>query len=148
VKSLLVKLHHWLRGNGKCRVLLVDDEPGILATLGAILELHDLQVVTAPSAAGANKLLQTKHFDLVITDMKMESDTAVYTVIAAARRSPGSPPTLIITGCSGLASNWEEHGATAMLTKPTRVPELLAVVDRLLEHPRPPKASEVRTEAA
>ncbi len=148
MNSFLARLHHWLGPNGKHWVLLVDDEPGIFATLGAILELHDLQVVTAPSAEGANQLLQTKHFDLVITDMKMESDTAGYTVIEAARRSPGSPPTLIITGCSGLAGNWEEHGADAMLTKPTHMPELLAVVDRLLQQPRPPKASKTRTKAA
>jgi DNA-binding NtrC family response regulator len=141
-------LHHWFGRNGKCRVLLVDDEPGILATLGAILELHELEVVTAPSAEGASRLLQSNRFDLVITDMKMESDTAGYKVVEAARRSSGSPPTLIITGCSGLANDWDAQGADAMLPKPTHVPELLAVVDRLLEHPRTPKSVEVRTEVA
>ena len=148
MNSVLVKLHHWLRRNGKYRVLLVDDEPGILATLGAILELHDFQVITASSAEGANQLLQTKHFDLVITDMKMESDQAGYNVVEAARHSSGNPPTLIISGCPALAEDWEEHGAAAMLTKPTPVPELFAVVNRLLEHPITPKASEVRIEAA
>lgn len=148
MNSLLRRFHHWLRRNGKYRVLLVDDEPGILATLGAVLELNDFEVVTAPSAEGARRLLESSRFDLVITDMKMESDTAGYTVIEAARLSPGSPPTIIITGCSGLASNWEAHGADAMLTKPTHVPELLAVVDRLLEYPRTPRTSEVRAEVA
>jgi DNA-binding response OmpR family regulator len=118
----------------------VDDEPGILATLGAILELHDLQVVTAPSAERATRLLESNRFDLVITDTKMESDKAGYTVVEAARHSSGTPPTLIISGCSGLAEDWEEHGAAAMLTKPTHVPELLAMVDRLLEHPITPKS--------
>ena len=145
---LLGRLHHWLSPNGKRRVLLVDDEPGILATLGAILELHDLQVITASSATEANQLLQTKHFDLVITDMKMESNKAGYTVVEAARHSLGNPPTLIISGCPALAEDWEERGAAAMLTKPTHVPELLAVVDTLLEHPRTPKSIEVRTKVA
>src|SRR5689334_3580830 len=89
-------------------ISLVDDESGILATLGAILELHDLQVVTAPSAEVAKRLLDSNRFDLVITDMKMESDKAGYTVVEAARHSSGNPPTLIISGCPALAADWEE----------------------------------------
>jgi DNA-binding NtrC family response regulator len=91
VSPLFFKLHQWLGLNGKRRVLLVDDEPGILATLGAILELHDLEVVTAPSAEGASRLLETNCFDLVITDMKMESDTAGYKVVELPAKVQDTP---------------------------------------------------------
>ena len=148
MSSLFFKLHNWLGLGGKRRVLLVDDEPGILATLGAILELHDLEVVTASSSEAARQLLESAGFDLVITDMKMESDTAGYKVVDAARQSPGHPATLIISGCSGLVSDWKARGADAMLTKPTHTPELLAVIDGLLEHPTHTKSREVRTEVA
>jgi DNA-binding response OmpR family regulator len=114
----------------------VDDEPGILATLGTILELHDLEVVTASSGHAAARLLKASGFDLVITDMKMESDSAGYEVVDAARHSTGCPPTLIISGCSDLVKDWETHGASAMLTKPTHTPELLAVVKQLLMDPK------------
>lgn len=71
--------------------MLVDDEPDILATLGAILELHNLEVATASSAEGARRLLQSKCFDLVITDMKMESDTAGYKVVSRPPECGESP---------------------------------------------------------
>jgi DNA-binding response OmpR family regulator len=125
--------------SGKHRILLVDDEPGILATLRLLLETRDLEVITASSGEGASQLLQTKHFDLVITDMKMQSDAAGYTVVQAARESPNHPPTIIISGWSYLASDWEACGAAAMLTKPTNTPELLATVEGLLARPKEPR---------
>lgn len=99
--------------------------------------------LTASSGDGASQLLQTKHFDLVITDMKMESDSAGYKVVEAARESPARPPAIIISGWSLLAEDWRARGAAAMLTKPTHTPELLAIVDRLLEHPSPSKPGEL-----
>jgi CheY-like chemotaxis protein len=67
------------------RVLLVDDEPSVVSTLKAILEYHGMQVETAISADAARRRLKFGSFDVVVTDMSMETEDAGYTVIDAAR---------------------------------------------------------------
>src|SRR5579872_4856803 len=114
------------------RALLVDDEPSILRTLRAILENHKFQVETAPTAVAARKSLDGGSFDLVITDMSMETEDAGYRVVYAARNQPNPPATLILTAFPTLAADWEAQGADAIVIKPTPIPELLAVIDGLV----------------
>ena len=70
----------------KRRILLVDDELAILLTLRAILEMNDFEVDTASSAKEAEQKLKNGVFEMVITDMRMETETAGYDVIRAARQ--------------------------------------------------------------
>ncbi len=58
------------------KVLLADDEAAILQTMTRILELEGLQVAACSSAADALKCLAEGDFDLVTTDMRMESADA------------------------------------------------------------------------
>lgn len=54
----------------RARVLVVDDEPGILRVVQRVLEDHE--VVTAPDAAHAIAILQTNaSFDVVLCDVVM-----------------------------------------------------------------------------
>ena len=88
----------------KLTALIVDDEASILTTLRAILEGRGLEVHEASSAKVAKeKIAGALHFDLVITDMKMESDTAGYEVVSAANRLPRPPVTIIISAYSNLS---------------------------------------------
>src|SRR6266511_2242651 len=70
----------------KRRILLADDELTILLTLKAILEMNGFEVETAASAREAKKKLRNGTYDMVITDMWMETETAGLEVIRAARR--------------------------------------------------------------
>jgi len=69
----------------KRRILLVDDEPAILLTLKDILEMNGFEVETASSGREAVQKLDADVFQMVITDMRMESETAGYDVIRSAR---------------------------------------------------------------
>ena len=62
----------------KRRILLVDDELAILLTLKAILEMHGFEVETAASGREGIQKLNAHSYHMVITDMKMETDTAGY----------------------------------------------------------------------
>ena len=46
----------------KRRILLVDDEPAILLTLKALLEIHGFEVETASSARDAKSKLRNSTF--------------------------------------------------------------------------------------
>jgi CheY-like chemotaxis protein len=118
------------------RLLIVDDEESMSSMLQVVLESYGYDVVTAGSAADALRLLGAESFDLVLTDMKMETDTAGYDVVRAARALPDPPPVVILTAYPLLAKDWRAAGADATLSKPTQISLLLDVVGDLLQKHR------------
>jgi DNA-binding NtrC family response regulator len=145
----------------KRRILLVDDELAILLTLKAILEMHHFEVETASSAKeGAQRLVKAT-YDMVITDMRMETETAGYDVIRAAKAQPYDPAVAILTAYPSLGSDWKTKGAHSLLVKPVNTDELLRQLEHLLSThhankgkngknapvPQPPKAAKAEKKA-
>lgn len=145
----------------KRRILLVDDELAILLTLKAILEMHHFEVETASSAReGAQKLTKAT-YDMVITDMRMETETAGYDVIRAAKQQPYDPAVAILTAYPSLGNDWKTKGAHSLLVKPVNTDELLRQLEQLMsthqsnkgkmaKHaplPRPEKAAKAEKKA-
>jgi len=116
----------------KRRILLVDDELAILLTLRAILEMNDFEVDTASSAKEAEGKLKNGVFEMVITDMRMKTETAGYDVIRAARQLAYNPATAILTAYPSLGNEWQSHGAQSLLVKPVNTAELLRQIEALL----------------
>jgi len=116
----------------KRRILLVDDELAILLTLRAILEMNGFEVDTAASAKEAENKLKSATYDMVITDMRMESETAGYEVIRAARQQSYDPATAILTAYPSLGDDWKSRGAQSLLVKPVNTQELLRQIESLM----------------
>ena len=116
----------------KRRILVVDNELAILLTLKAVLELNGFEVATAASALEAKQKLQAAEFEMVITDMKMESETAGFDVIRAARQQKYNPATAILTAYPSLGNDWQTRGAQSLLVKPVNTPDLLRQIEALL----------------
>jgi DNA-binding response OmpR family regulator len=116
----------------KRRILLADDELAILLTLKAILEMNGFEVETAASAREAEQKLSAASFDMVITDMRMETETAGYDVIRAARKQSYDPATAILTAYPSLGTEWKSHGAQSLLVKPVNTHDLLRQIEALL----------------
>lgn len=116
----------------KRRILLVDDELAILLTLKAVLELHGFQVETAASVQEAKQKMRQAEFEMVITDMRMESETSGFEVIHAARQQSYDPATAILTAYPSLGYDWEARGAQSLLVKPVNTPDLLRQIEALL----------------
>jgi DNA-binding NtrC family response regulator len=116
----------------KRRILLVDDELAILLTLKAILEMNGFEVETAASAHEAEKKLDAGVFQMVITDMRMETETAGYDVIRAAKQKSYNPATSILTAYPSLGSDWKSRGAQSLLVKPVNTQDLLRQIEALL----------------
>jgi DNA-binding response OmpR family regulator len=114
------------------RVLLVDDEVAILLTLKAVLEINGFTVDTATSAREAEHKLRNADYHMVITDMRMESDTAGYEVVRAAKKAAYQPAVAMLTAFPLPGSDWEEEGADQMLVKPMNTRELLRQIEALL----------------
>jgi DNA-binding response OmpR family regulator len=117
----------------KRRILLVDDEMAILLTLRAILEMNGFEVETAASGREAiSKLQNGGQYHMVITDLKMENETAGHDVIRAAKHAENNPAVAILTAYPSLGSGWKSEGADSMLVKPMNTEDLLRQIEVLL----------------
>jgi len=117
----------------KRRILLVDDELAILLTLRAILEMNGFEVETASSGQEAIAKLQTGDpYHMVISDLKMETESAGYDVLRAAKQLASSPAVAVLTAFPTLGSGWESEGADSMLVKPMNTEDLLRQIEVLL----------------
>lgn len=115
----------------KRRILLVDDELAILLTLKAVLEISGFEVETAASAREAKMKIRAHEYHMVITDMRMESDTAGMEVVAAAKKSPCRPAIAMLTAFP-LPGSEGEDGADKLLVKPMNTSDLLRQLEALL----------------
>jgi CheY-like chemotaxis protein len=79
------------------RVLLVDDDVTSRLTLQTVLRAGGYSVEVAASAAEAVEKLDTDHYDLVLSDLHMESDDAGLKVLAHARHKEYRPATALVT---------------------------------------------------
>jgi DNA-binding response OmpR family regulator len=116
----------------KRRLLVVDDEPAILLTLRALLEIQGFEVETASSARDAKSKLKNSQFHMVITDMRMENDEAGLEVARAAKKAPYQPAVALLTAFPLSDEVWREDGADEMLVKPMNSEALIQQLEALL----------------
>ena len=117
----------------KRRVLLVDDEVTVLLTMKAVLEISGFDVDTAASAREGKSKIKLREYQMVITDMRMESDAAGREVIQAARTAPYHPAVALLTAFPVDDDEWQDMGADKMLVKPMQTAVLLRQIEKLLE---------------
>jgi excisionase family DNA binding protein len=113
--------------DGRSRVLVVDDESSIRELLQKTLALAEYEVDTAPDGRAALERLRLGNYDLLIADLKMPGMDGL-TLIREAKRLKADMPVIIITGFSTESSAIEavNLGVAGYLTKPFRVPQVLA----------------------
>jgi excisionase family DNA binding protein len=121
--------------NGRPRILVVDDEASIRDLLQKTLALAEYDVETAQDGnAALERLNETPSaFDLLIADLKMPGMDGL-TLIRQVKRLKAELPIIIITGFSTESSAIEavNLGVAGYLTKPFRVPQVLAAAAKAL----------------
>ena len=121
-------------------ILLADDEEKILKTLGRALRDDGHEVVTAPNAKDATRLLSERSFDLLIIDFLMPDRTGLDVIRDLAANSPEAerPAIVMMTAHGSIESAVEamKLGARDYLQKPFEVEELLVLARRALEDQR------------
>ena len=122
--------------NARQRVLVVDDEASIRDLLSKTLALAEYDVDTAPDGTTALDRMRAFSYDLLIVDLKMPGMDGL-TLIRQAKRIKADLPVIIITGFSTESSAIEavNLGVAGYLTKPFRVPQVLAAASKALGAP-------------
>ena len=120
-------------GTARPRVLVVDDEASIRDLLAKTLALAEYDVDVAPDGRSALERMRLYPYDLLIADLKMPGMDGL-TVIREAKRYKADLPVIIITGFSTESSAIEavNLGVAGYLTKPFRVPQVLAAAAKAL----------------
>ena len=120
-------------GAGRPRILVVDDEASIRDLLSKTLALAEYDVDVAPDGRSALDRMRVYPYDLLIADLKMPGMDGL-AVIREAKRYKSDLPVIIITGFSTESSAIEavNLGVAGYLTKPFRVPQVLAAAAKAL----------------
>jgi excisionase family DNA binding protein len=118
------------------RILVVDDEASIRDLLAKTLALAEYDVDTAPDGRSALERLRLYPYDLLIADLKMPGLDGL-AVIREAKRLKVDLPVIIITGYSTESAAIEavNLGVAGYLTKPFRVPQVLAAAAKAIGEP-------------
>ncbi|MCS7026965.1 MAG: response regulator [Bryobacteraceae bacterium] len=112
------------------RVLIVDDNPASRLTLKTVLEAGGYSVDSAASAAEAFDKMDQKSYELVLSDLQMESPEAGLKVLARARIMEYQPATALVTAYHPRTRS--SSRAQTLTIETLDVPEILTKVANLI----------------
>lgn len=115
-----------------CTVLLVDDDPTLIAVFEAVLRKGGYTVLTAANGQQALEILRTSTISAIITDMHMPKMTGI--ALLGQLAAEGSKiPAILVTGSGKLEDSYAQApGVSALLLKPIGSRTLLRTLERVL----------------
>ena len=118
-------------------ILIIDDEPELLAIMRAALEKDGHEVFAARNGVDGLAQIGRIPVELVITDIMMPEKDGIETIIAMRRQRPNIPVIAISGGGNVGKTHYltmaEKFGATRILAKPFRRQQLLDAVHASLK---------------
>jgi DNA-binding NtrC family response regulator len=135
----------------KRKILIVDDDPGMRASLNVLLQSWGFETFQAADASEATRLVERQDPDIVITDLVMP-ETSGLDLLKQLKAGDPNRPVLLITaeGSIDTAVEAMKRGARDFLTKPltdlTKLRTLLDDAERELEMRRKAKRLSARVE--
>src|SRR3954469_13122419 len=123
-------------GNGKRRILVVDDNEDLRNMLRLFLEAEGFEVTVAPDGQRALAALLSQPADVVVTDLFMPDKDGIETILELKKRFPQAKIVAMSGWTSTEGSDYlrvaREIGAVKTLKKPFDPEELSKVVRNLL----------------
>ena len=123
----------------RAQILVVDDDQGARDVIAATLsDTSQYRVNVASDGPSALAQIQTQHFDLVLTDLKMPVMDGLTFIEELRRRAPEMPVVILTAASSEPAAIAAANlGVSGYLLKPYEWPRILDVVSRALRDRRP-----------
>lgn len=118
------------------KVLVVDDDPGIIGGVRTLLEMEEHTVDSCSNTADAKMMLESYAYELLILDWQLPDGSGIE-ILQFFRGRGGKTPVLMLTGKGKSVEKAEglDSGADDYLTKPFDATELRARVRALLRRP-------------
>src|ERR1051325_10136943 len=120
------------------RILFVDDEPSLRATLPIVLKQNGFEVQAAATVGEAIHAISTQQFDVLISDLNIGQPGDGFTVVSAMRRTQPDATTFILTGYPAFETALEaiRRQFDDYLIKPMELDVLLEKIRTKLASPR------------
>ena len=117
------------------RLLFVDDEPAIRATLPPILRRYGFTVTICGTVPEALDRVRTQQFDLLLCDLNIEREGDGYEVVRAIREVTPECVVIVLTGYPDVASAVEgiHLRIDDYILKPANADTLVALLADKLE---------------
>lgn len=111
-------------------ILIIDDEPDLCELVRVILEVDGHSVAVAGDGHSGLVALVDRQIQLVILDLMMPGLSGTDMLI----KLDGSVPVIVLTAVPHSSAHDQARslGAARVLTKPFRVPELVAAIHEVL----------------
>ena len=113
------------------RILLVDDDATVRASLSDVLVMEGYVVIPANNGQQAIELATSAAFDLVLLDLNMPVKNGWDTFEQLTREHP-LVPVIVVTARPNQVFTAIGAGVGALLEKPMNIPALLRTIERLL----------------
>ena len=120
------------------KIVLIDDEPAVREVLQAMLQHLGHEVQVAREGEEGIRLAEQWPADLVITDVLMDGQEGLETLLDLKTRYPRLPVIMIsgggVLGRDVLLNYGHTMGADVTLSKPIKVSELKSATENALEY--------------
>ncbi|MBU1218594.1 sigma-54 dependent transcriptional regulator [Myxococcota bacterium] len=116
------------------KILLVDDEPGILSSLEKLLLREGYTVFTADTGERALEVIKSEDIDLILTDLRLPDFDGIE-LIKLVKKFGREPEIILMTafGSVETAVNAMKMGAYDFITKPVKKAQLMKTISKALE---------------
>ena len=118
-------------------ILIIDDEANHADAMAEALEKFGCKILKTTSGKDGLEMVESKHVDVVITDLKLPDGDGMNILLAAKQKHPDIE-VIAVTGYPDIqtAVDAMQKGATNYLVKPVNLTELRTVVERALQRQR------------
>lgn len=116
------------------RLLFVDDEESIRATLPVLLQQRGFDVRVAASVPEALSEIRTHEFDVLLSDLNIGKDDDGFTVVQAMREAHPNAVTFLLTGYPAFESALQaiHDEVDDYFVKPADIDSLTSTIERKL----------------
>lgn len=117
----------------RAKILLVDDDPGVLQLLSMRLASLNFEVICADCGDSALEKLQCEYANIVISDLRMDGMNGIELFEKIQQHHPGTP-VIVLTAHGSIkeAVDATQKGVFSFLTKPVDKDELLSSIEQAL----------------
>jgi DNA-binding response OmpR family regulator len=118
----------------KASILLVDDDDTLLTITARLLNKSGFKITTANSVSQALKLISSKTFDVLLSDLHMPGNGDGLTVVSAMRHANPKAVTIVLSAFPEMnaAAQAILRQTDQILLKPMKVTELVEVIRQRL----------------
>ncbi len=116
------------------KLLVVDDEPGVVRFLTRFLVAEGHSVISAGNGVDALEQLRQHEVDLVLLDLVMPRCNGLQVLLELSKQADPAPPVIVLSAATEVAARVQalDRGAVDFVQKPFHAAELVARVRRHL----------------